>query len=367
VRAGASEVVLVGSAAACEALRALCRGDRALDSAELFVGAAPKSTLPVVEAEADLVVPCAVWEAAARARAPKSALTPAASSLRRVTVRRVRTKREARAATRAIVCSLERDRGSLFARVNGRLSRPITAALVDTAATPAQLTAAHALVGLVSAWLFAFGGEGALLAAGALFDAASILDGVDGELARARLVDSEAGAWLDTAGDALVYVAFAFALPWGYARFAAERGLPWAPCVGLVGAALPIGALVLIVGMAREARARGLGGSMSGVAASLAPEVDSAPLRRVRDALLALGRRACFARLIAILCALAAITGAHAFYDALFFGTVLVVVTLACGFVYASARSSRRLRADSAAPRVRLGRERSGPAPSRKR
>jgi phosphatidylglycerophosphate synthase len=355
-RAGAAELVLLGPVETRDAIGALVRRDPSLSVVAVFMGAAPPATCPVVEARAELSVPGEVWRALALAAAPRVVLEAQAI------VRPVRTEREARAATRAIFRGLARDRAAVgIARANGYLSRPITRALVGTAATPGQLTAVHTAIGLVSAWLFAFGGEGALLAAGLCFDGASILDGVDGELARARLADSEAGAWIDTLGDDLVYLAFALALPIGYARSAVERGLAWAPWVGFFGAALWVGATVLIFGMARFALDHRLGGSMSRVTDALAPSAGSGPLRAVRRGLLALGRRACFARVIAVVCALTAITGVRAFYDALFFATTGVVVALAAGFLRATAASSKRLRMDSVAPTVRLGREGSGP------
>jgi CDP-L-myo-inositol myo-inositolphosphotransferase len=372
MRAGASEIVVVGPSEIRAAVHARVRRERVGGTVTLYFGSAPPSALPVIEAPAETEIPSVAWAALLRADGPvflpeAPEVTRRGEGASRPLVRppsrrpskalRVRSPAEAQRATRHVFRHLGREGASLIARANGLISRLITRALVETRLRPSLITAAHTSVGLLSAWLFSLGGLPSLFVAGLLFDTASILDGVDGELARAKLLDSSKGAGIDTLGDDLVYLAFAVALPVGYARFAAERGLPWAPYVLALGVALSGAAAILVVGMAGHALRHDLGGSMSGLVDDLAPAREPLPLRIIRRALVALGRRACFARLIAVLAVLAATTGAHGFYDLLFFGTTFVVIALAAGFVCATIRAPKRLRKASAALRVRLDRE----------
>lgn len=66
------------------------------------------------------------------------------------------------------------------------------------------------LVGIPAALLSALGGHAALAAGGVMFQLFSILDGVDGELARVKFQQSRTGQWLDSIADNLsnmLYVA----------------------------------------------------------------------------------------------------------------------------------------------------------------
>ncbi len=93
------------------------------------------------------------------------------------------------------------------------VNRPISMAITRIALcipglSPMHATAASALVGLVMTMLL-FQGTGSGLIAGAiLFQAASIIDGVDGEVARATFRTSDLGAKLDSLTDAATNLAF---------------------------------------------------------------------------------------------------------------------------------------------------------------
>jgi CDP-L-myo-inositol myo-inositolphosphotransferase len=96
-----------------------------------------------------------------------------------------------------------------------RLCSRAALALGMSATTASILTLG---VGLACAWIAAQPGYIALVVMGFLFQLASILDGVDGEIARATLTESEAGARVDTIVDQVTYVAcFAGAMV-GWAR-----------------------------------------------------------------------------------------------------------------------------------------------------
>ena len=74
------------------------------------------------------------------------------------------------------------------------------------------------LVGILAGWSAALGSFSGLAAGGVLFQLASILDGVDGEIARARLLHSKTGEWLDTVCDDLTNAIFIFGVTSGLYR-----------------------------------------------------------------------------------------------------------------------------------------------------
>jgi phosphatidylglycerophosphate synthase len=97
------------------------------------------------------------------------------------------------------------------------------------------MTALTFLVGLTSGLVSAIGGYGAFLAGALLFQLASVLDGVDGELARLRFQESPRGEWLDTVCDDLTNVAYFAGLTAGLWR----SGSPtWLVTCGLAVLAL---------------------------------------------------------------------------------------------------------------------------------
>jgi phosphatidylglycerophosphate synthase len=101
--------------------------------------------------------------------------------------------------------------------VSRNLNRPISTlfsrVLAHTPITPNQFTIVTGLIGVSTAWFLAKGAEGGTagywnyLIGGALFHFTSVLDGVDGELARLKFKSSPFGQWLDTLVDNLSYLA----------------------------------------------------------------------------------------------------------------------------------------------------------------
>ena len=107
--------------------------------------------------------------------------------------------------------------GPVDALINWRFSMRITRALshLSLRVTPNHVTIVAILVGLVAA-LYAATGEWLMMAlAGVLLEINSILDSVDGELARLRFQYSKVGQWLDNLSDDIVDNAFIVAC--GYA------------------------------------------------------------------------------------------------------------------------------------------------------
>ncbi|MEP7364791.1 MAG: lysylphosphatidylglycerol synthase domain-containing protein [Acidobacteriota bacterium] len=98
----------------------------------------------------------------------------------------------------------------VFARMNRRVSIPISRRLIPFPITPNMVSYFTLGVGFLAGVFFALGGRMNMLIGAILSVFASILDGCDGEVARLKLQDSAFGCWLETVCDYLYYV-FVFA------------------------------------------------------------------------------------------------------------------------------------------------------------
>jgi phosphatidylglycerophosphate synthase len=101
----------------------------------------------------------------------------------------------------------------------------ISRRLMKTSVSPNVVTAMALLIGLLSAlanlcvdathlWLLAVGGT--------LFHLSSVVDGVDGELARLKFQFSPFGAWFDTISDVIINVSYLFTLGFAVWRVTSE-------------------------------------------------------------------------------------------------------------------------------------------------
>ncbi len=148
----------------------------------------------------------------------------------------VRGSADIPAAERVLYRSVVKDTdGYVSRRVNRPLSLAVTRRLIGSRVGPDAVTAAVTLVGLAAAGLVLAGGRAATAAGGLLFAANSVLDGVDGELARLRFEESAHGAWLDRVCDKLVLVLFFAAAGWRAVADGAGPGLTAAVAVVLAG------------------------------------------------------------------------------------------------------------------------------------
>ena len=98
----------------------------------------------------------------------------------------------------------------VFARMNRKVSIPISRQLIKFPITPNMVSLFTLGVGFSAGAFFALGGRGNMLLGAILSVFASILDGSDGEVARLTFQDSAFGCWLETVCDYLYYV-FIFA------------------------------------------------------------------------------------------------------------------------------------------------------------
>jgi len=136
--------------------------------------------------------------------------------------------------------SLKRRRSiTFFGFFDDYLNRPLAALLVKvvyrTRVTPNQLSLISALIGLIGAGLIVPASHLSLILAAVLCQIASVVDGADGMLARAKGLVSEYGAMLDLFLDRLVDFSVFVGIALGhYHRFHASLFL----IIGLIGAGL---------------------------------------------------------------------------------------------------------------------------------
>ncbi len=144
-----------------------------------------------------------------------------------------------RTATRAALLATQKATDGWVSRT---FNRPISRACsrmalaVGLSATGASIVTL--LLGLLCAWVAAQPGYLAFVGTGVLFQLASILDGVDGEIARATVSESERGARVDTVVDQLTYLTSFAGMTIGWLREGSGTTVLWLTLA--IGAALVV-------------------------------------------------------------------------------------------------------------------------------
>ena len=118
----------------------------------------------------------------------------------------VATPEDRVAAERKLDGWLVKPTDGVFARMNRRVSVPISRQLIKLPITPNMISIFTLGVGLAAGIFFAMGGYWHMLVGAILSVFASILDGSDGEVARLKLMESDFGCWLETVCDWLYYL-----------------------------------------------------------------------------------------------------------------------------------------------------------------
>ena len=141
--------------------------------------------------------------------------------------------------------------------LNRPVSQRITALLLrylpDIRPSHATVVVGAVAVAMVACLLF--GGAAGLIAGGVLFHVASVLDGVDGELARTTYRSSAAGRALDTRVDMLTNIGFFVGITVSLTRlYGGAQAM-----VGALVVVLALGGLAMVTWLARRA---GSGGSL---------------------------------------------------------------------------------------------------------
>ena len=102
--------------------------------------------------------------------------------------------------------------GFMARHFDRHISGTISRFLLKTPITPNQITVAVTALGVGAGFCMAQPGYNPKLLGSLLFLLTSILDGCDGEIARAKKMTSKLGGWLDLWGDNVVHIAVFYGL-----------------------------------------------------------------------------------------------------------------------------------------------------------
>ncbi len=112
------------------------------------------------------------------------------------------------AVEKAFLLTLENPRDGLVdAYLNRTCSRLLTRLFLRTPLTPNQITVLSFLIGLLGASCFLLGSYGGSVVGAVLLQFSTVLDCVDGEVARVKMLESPLGEWLDISLDTVVHIA----------------------------------------------------------------------------------------------------------------------------------------------------------------
>ncbi len=117
--------------------------------------------------------------------------------------------------------------GIVARHLNRHVSIFVSKRIVALPVTPNFVSAITFLIGVLAAVLASRGGYVPMLAGALCFQLNSILDGVDGELARVRFQFSKLGEWLDTVSDDLSNVLFYIGVGLGTAHMGGHATIAW--------------------------------------------------------------------------------------------------------------------------------------------
>ena len=112
------------------------------------------------------------------------------------------------AVEKAFLLTLENPRDGLVdTYLNRSCSRLLTRLFLRTPLTPNQITILSFLTGLLGASCFLLGSYGGSVLGALLLQFSTVLDCVDGEVARVKMLESPLGEWLDISLDTVVHIA----------------------------------------------------------------------------------------------------------------------------------------------------------------
>jgi phosphatidylglycerophosphate synthase len=133
------------------------------------------------------------------------------------------------------------DKDSALAQLLDRkVSWRLSLRLARTRITPNQVTIANTFLGFACAWMFAMPSYGWRLLASLLFVVSTTIDGVDGELARLQMSETEWGGRLDVITDNIVHLAIFIGIYVGAYRASADSVFLWLLPIQLGGFACAI-------------------------------------------------------------------------------------------------------------------------------
>lgn len=118
--------------------------------------------------------------------------------------------------TKSLRKPLGRDADGLVAYfINRPCSLQISKRIANSSITPNMVTAFGLIIGLAAAALVATGSPLGMATAVILWQISSMVDGIDGELARMRMSPSHKGEWFDTVADDITNITFMLGLGHG--------------------------------------------------------------------------------------------------------------------------------------------------------
>ena len=140
---------------------------------------------------------------------------------------RILTPQDRLSAEQKLDSWLTKPTDGIFARLNRRISVPISRRLIQFQITPNMVSLFVLGVSFLSGLFYACGGYWNMLLGALLSQFSSVLDGCDGEVARLKLQESAFGCWLDTICDWFYYVFIFVGITIGLLRNSGSRNYLW--------------------------------------------------------------------------------------------------------------------------------------------
>lgn len=153
---------------------------------------------------------------------------------------------------RLLLATLKAGEGWVGRNLNRPISFRMAALAMRIGITPNQITWLTFLIALVMAGLLGLGGAAGLAIGGALYQVVSVVDCVDGDIARVSYLSSRRGAALDTALDMIANLGFMGGLGVGLVRtYGSEQLLAAGLLVGVAATAMAFMTILLRIGPKR--------------------------------------------------------------------------------------------------------------------
>jgi phosphatidylglycerophosphate synthase len=229
--------LLCAERAGAQLISVVCQPDDAGDLARATVGMSVRVRIDPLRTDelepafarwrrpGAVVLPCTYWVDVPAARALAERASPGrlilageGSAHPSPGIARLGSPDERRAARRALCRSVYKPTDNVFARLNRRVSVPITLGLCKTPLSPNAVSLLGLVLSILAGVMCAFGGYRWMLAAAFTGWSSSMIDGCDGELARMTFRESAFGCWLESICDDLYYVSIFLGMAVGLAR-----------------------------------------------------------------------------------------------------------------------------------------------------
>ncbi len=164
------------------------------------------------------------------------------------TCQSVGSKAELKEVKKRMIKNLTKPTDGIVSRnINRRVSTSISRWVTYLPVSPNQITLVTGLIAFIPCYFMYQGGYKNWLIGAATYQLASILDGVDGEIARLKMKSSKFGQWLDTMLDFVSMIAVLLCLVAGVHRVDQPEYIRWAGKLAIIFAVLCFLGLLLYV------------------------------------------------------------------------------------------------------------------------